>query len=63
LFSIIKVSQSRAEGRPRDRLENLLVVKRWGEVHQVQVYDIDTECFFLAGVSIYKQVHYNVLSF
>jgi len=39
-----RATLARAEGRPRDRVENLLVAERWGEAHQVLVKDIAPDC-------------------
>ena len=34
-----RATLARAEGRPRDRVESLLVAERWVEAHQVPVKD------------------------
>ena len=39
-----RATLARAEGRPRDRVESLLVAERWVEAHQVLVKDIAPEC-------------------
>merc|ERR1711872_758947 len=39
-----KATLARAQGRPRDRAENLLVAERWVEAHEVIVKDIAPDC-------------------
>ena len=39
-----RATLARAEGRPRDRVESLLVAERWGEAHQVLVKEIAPDC-------------------
>jgi nuclear pore complex protein Nup98-Nup96 len=39
-----RATLARAQGRPRDRVDNLLVAERWVEAHEVLVKDIAPDC-------------------
>ena len=39
-----RMHRDTAEGRPRDRVESLLVAEMWGEAYQVLVNEIALDC-------------------